>query len=77
MAEGFHAVAAKDVASALKLTHDSKTFDLAIIDVGLPDGNGFELAKTLKAQKKNKSATFLNGSSRARGPSEGPRTGGR
>ena len=28
----------------------SESFDLIILDVGLPDGNGFELAKTIRAQ---------------------------
>jgi len=45
--EGFHVTHAKDIASA-KNTQDVK-FDLAILDIGLPDGTGFDLVAALKS----------------------------
>lgn len=35
-------------AEALKLFEKNKDIDLAILDVGLPDGNGFQIAEALK-----------------------------
>lgn len=45
--EGFEVVICNDAASALdKIT--SQDFDFAIIDISLPDGNGFDVCKKLK-----------------------------
>ncbi len=39
----------KSFANAIKQMNHVKKCDLAILDVGLPDGNGFELAKQIRA----------------------------
>ena len=45
--EGFEVISCKDAASALD-TMGAQVFDFAIIDISLPDGNGFDLCKKLK-----------------------------
>jgi two-component system, OmpR family, phosphate regulon response regulator PhoB len=47
--EKYHVEWVKDLASARKAAEQSK-FDLAILDVGLPDGSGFDWAKELRTQ---------------------------
>ena len=44
--EGFDAVAVSGAAAALETVDES--FDLALLDVGLPDGNGFSLCSEIK-----------------------------
>lgn len=44
----YDVVWAQSLAEAWSVFSQTKDFDLAILDVGLPDGNGFELAKKLK-----------------------------
>lgn len=44
----YDVVWAQSLAEAWSVFSQTKDFDLAIFDVGLPDGNGFELAKKLK-----------------------------
>ena len=44
---GYIVTHAKDIASANRA---AGTFDLAILDVGLPDGSGFDLAPSLKSK---------------------------
>lgn len=44
--EGFDAVAVTGVNEALEVIDES--FDLALLDVGLPDGNGFSLCSAIK-----------------------------
>ncbi len=44
--EGFDAVAVPGAAAALETVDES--FDLALLDVGLPDGNGFALCSAIK-----------------------------
>lgn len=44
--EGFDAVAVPGAAAALEAVDES--FDLALLDVGLPDGNGFALCSAIK-----------------------------
>lgn len=44
--EGFDAVAVSGAAAALEAVDES--FDLALLDVGLPDGNGFSLCSEIK-----------------------------
>ena len=46
--EGFSVTHAKNVAHARNAVDDRK-YDLAIVDIGLPDGTGFELVESLKA----------------------------
>jgi DNA-binding response OmpR family regulator len=46
--EGFFVTRAKDIFSAQKAVGSQK-YDLAILDVGLPDGTGFELVSALKS----------------------------
>ncbi len=48
-AQGFEVIAAEDVASAMR-AFDSCPCVLAILDVILPDGDGFELAQYLRAR---------------------------
>jgi len=45
---GYHPTHAKDIRTAKNLTHD---FDLAVLDIGLPDGSGFDLVQSLKSAK--------------------------
>ena len=46
---GYAVTCAKDIKSA-KLAEAKETFDLAILDVGLPDGSGFDLVEGLMAK---------------------------
>lgn len=48
-AEGYETIHATDVRSAIEII-DKTTFDLAILDMQLPDGNGFEVSKKLMVQ---------------------------
>lgn len=47
VAEGFEVAEAESIASARNASVDA-TFDLAVLDLGLPDGNGVDLIDTLK-----------------------------
>ena len=49
--EGYHMFYAKDAKMALKLTKE-KEFDLILLDIMMPDINGFEVCKQLKADEK-------------------------
>lgn len=55
-AEGYEVVYATDVRSAIERIGKT-TFDLAILDMQLPDGNGFDVSKKLKG--KNTPVIFL------------------
>jgi DNA-binding response OmpR family regulator len=46
--EGFSVAHVKDIASAQKAVREQK-YDLAILDVGLPDGTGFDLVSSLQS----------------------------
>jgi len=46
--EGFSVIHSKDINSAKKSVSD-KNYDLAILDIGLPDGTGFDLVADLKS----------------------------
>ena len=48
--DAYKAVPAHDAAAALEKIRD-KTFDLVIMDVNLPDGDGFELCKKISAAR--------------------------
>lgn len=45
---GFHVVAAESGADALRLFNEHGPFQVAIVDLGMPRMNGFELARALK-----------------------------
>ena len=45
---GFHVTHASDIATAKASVQDKK-YDIAILDIGLPDGTGFELVASLKS----------------------------
>lgn len=46
--EGFEVVLANSIKSALSRFEDTSSFDLALLDLGLPDGNGFDLYQKMK-----------------------------
>lgn len=50
---------AQSFSQAWTLFSTQKDFELAILDVGLPDGNGFELAQKMKQQKTSSNLLFL------------------
>jgi putative two-component system response regulator len=49
--EGYHLFYAKDGNMAIKLTKE-KEFDLILLDIMMPNLNGFEVCKLLKSQEK-------------------------
>lgn len=55
-AAGFHVSLAQNAAAAETLIREGE-FDLALLDILLPDGNGFDLAQLLR--KKSPKASFL------------------
>jgi len=57
-AEGFQVRRADSVASARRAISDSQV-ELALLDVGLPDGNGFELARVLREHAPGTAIIFL------------------
>jgi DNA-binding response OmpR family regulator len=57
-AEGFQAARADSVASARRAIGEAQ-FELALLDVGLPDGSGFELARVLRARSPATAIIFL------------------
>jgi signal transduction histidine kinase len=69
---GYHVVQGETAADAIRLVADRP--DLIVLDVRLPDGNGFELAHSLKADSTTSdipllliSASFTSPNERARG----------
>jgi len=56
--EGFEVAWAKTVEDA-KAEIDGRRFDLALLDVGLPDGDGFGVAKYLRAKHRSTAIIFL------------------
>jgi two-component system alkaline phosphatase synthesis response regulator PhoP len=57
-AEGFQVRRADSVLSARRALSDAEV-DLALLDVGLPDGNGFELARTVRERAPRTAIIFL------------------
>ena len=58
--QGHTVVAAPDVKSALKLAPRAE-FDILISDIGLPDGDGWELMKRLREQIPGMKAIAMSG----------------
>ncbi|HEY3729772.1 MAG TPA: response regulator transcription factor [Steroidobacteraceae bacterium] len=56
--EGFQVLVAESLASARRAL-GSGAFDLALLDVALPDGNGFEFARLLRTQAPRTAIIFL------------------
>lgn len=56
--ENFDVDPALNVKSAIDLYH-TKSYDLAILDINLPDGNGFDLCQQLKQEQPCLSVQFL------------------
>src|SRR5262245_18466808 len=59
-AQGHAVEAAPDMKSALKLAPKTK-FDLLISDIGLPDGDGWELLRKLREQMPHLKAIAMSG----------------
>lgn len=57
-ADGFSITSASNMKTASALIK-TNTFDLALLDVGLPDGNGFDLCQALKALHPDTPVIFL------------------
>ena len=56
--EGFEVVWVESAKAAAQAIETSR-FDLALLDVGLPDGNGFEVAEKIRAKQAATSVIFL------------------
>ncbi|HEX4050334.1 MAG TPA: response regulator transcription factor [Steroidobacteraceae bacterium] len=56
---GFEVVRAESVLAARRSIAESGPFQLALLDVGLPDGNGFELARLLRERAPATAIIFL------------------
>jgi two-component system alkaline phosphatase synthesis response regulator PhoP len=56
--KGFHVTRADSVASARRCIEEAE-FQLALLDVGLPDGSGFELARVLRQRAPGTAIIFL------------------
>lgn len=56
--ENFDVDPALNVKSAIDLYH-TNSYDLAILDINLPDGNGFDLCQQLKQEQPRLSVLFL------------------
>ncbi len=50
--ENFEVIRARDLASA-RLEEEKKSFDLVVLDLGLPDGNGMDFCKHLRTKGSN------------------------
>ena len=57
-ANGYLTVAAYNCGKAVKLT-ENEQFDLVLLDVNLPDGNGFDLCREIKSRKPELPVIFL------------------
>ena len=58
--DGHEVETAADLATALKLAGE-QTFDLMLSDLGLPDGSGLDLMRTLRAQGSTLPGIALSG----------------
>lgn len=50
MEEGYEVAAAVDAASANKILQEGRQIDFCLLDVMLPDGNGFEICEKIRAR---------------------------
>ncbi len=57
--EGFAVSWAKNFQECLGLLHSKKKFAMAVLDVGLPDGNGFDVANILRQNHPTCAVIFL------------------
>jgi two-component system CheB/CheR fusion protein len=61
LAEGHAVESAGDIATALKLVDGESAFDLLLSDLGLPDGSGLDLIRTLRSKGLHLPAIALSG----------------
>ena len=57
-ADGYDVISALNVKTATQALN-SREFDLVLLDINLPDGNGFELCKLIKPQHPDTIVIFL------------------
>ena len=57
-ADGYDVISALNVKTATQALN-SREFDLVLLDINLPDGNGFELCKLIKPQHPDTFVIFL------------------
>lgn len=59
--KGYSAVTASKIEEAKQLTHGNQNFDLAVIDMNLPDGDGIEFMEKLKQTSPSTEVIILTG----------------
>jgi len=64
-AAGYEVIQAASVASALVAIDDGAPFDAAVLDVGLPDGEGFDIVDTLRQGSTPCASVLMTGSPNA------------
>ena len=57
-ADGYHVTSALNARTAVEAIQQ-REFDMVLLDINLPDGNGFELCKQIKPQHQNTIVIFL------------------
>ena len=57
--EGFDVIWKSSLQEALLSVQSSEDFDLALLDIGLPDGTGFEVAKVFREVRPGTAVVFL------------------
>lgn len=73
--EGYHPICVGDGPSALEKFHNSR-FDLAILDVMLPEVDGFTICKTIRLEGNTTPVLFLTARNTSRDRVEGLKIGG-
>ena len=56
--EGYHVVSAPDAETAVRLSGRAE-YDLALLDISLPDGNGYDLCRLIKQEAPDTMVIFL------------------
>lgn len=74
-ADGYNVVSAYNCASGLQQLKESR-FNLALLDINLPDGNGLDLCRTIKSQYPDTYSLFLTANDQERDMIEGYEAGG-